>query len=60
MSVQQVPAHLENAIQLVKIVWGFITKEADNNGHAFSETVNILISFCIFILWVYSCFIVYC
>ncbi|XP_076450797.1 neurobeachin-like protein 1 [Babylonia areolata] len=38
-SAQPLANHTENAIELVRMVWGFITKEADNLGHAFSETL---------------------
>lgn len=38
-SAQPLANHTENAIELVRMVWGFITKEADDSGHAFSETL---------------------
>ncbi|KAK7111968.1 hypothetical protein V1264_011504 [Littorina saxatilis] len=38
-SAQPLANHTENAIELVRMVWGFITKEVDNSGDAFSETL---------------------
>ena len=41
-AAQPLANHTENAIELVRMVWGFITKEADESEYAFSETVSVL------------------
>jgi hypothetical protein len=48
---QPLAIHTENAIELVRMVWGFITQEADDSGQAFSEQVFISVHhFCLKIL----------
>ena len=42
LTAQPLANHTENAIELVRMIWGFITKEADECGYAFSETVSVL------------------
>lgn len=36
-SAQPLAIHTENAIELVRMVWGFISTESDHSGQAFSE-----------------------